>query len=233
MYSPLKLGKKLILIVIVSVTLLSPSLFALAEPKEPKLTVIELRVDGKRSVVAYPATDDSMSNPTYSLLDWHWSGTAKYYVNPKNAMGLSTTTLTNTIKASANTWDAETNAVVFSYSGTTTRTAGKYDHQNVVSMGRYRNGVIGVTYLWSIGGNLVETDTILNTLYSWSLTGASNKMDVQNIMTHEFGHWCGLDDLYSGSDYWLTMYGYSNYGVTYQRTLGLGDINGLKAVYGP
>lgn len=73
----------------------------------------------------------------------------------------------------------------------------------------------------------------MNTYYGWSLSGEAGKMDVQNIMTHEFGHWCGLDDLYNDADYWLTMYGYSNYGITYQRTLGLGDINGLKAVYGP
>jgi hypothetical protein len=27
------------------------------------------------------------------------------------------------------------------------------------------------------------------------------------------------------------MYGYSAYGETYKRTLGLGDINGIKAMY--
>jgi hypothetical protein len=57
-------------------------------------------------------------------------------------------------------------------------------------------------------------------------------MDVQNIMTHELGHFCGLKDLYNDADYWLTMYGYSDYGLIYARTLGLGDINGLKTVYG-
>lgn len=29
------------------------------------------------------------------------------------------------------------------------------------------------------------------------------------------------------------MYGYADYGETCKRTLGLGDINGLEAVYGP
>jgi len=33
-------------------------------------------------------------------------------------------------------------------------------------------------------------------MFTWSLTGEAGKMDVQNIMTHEFGHWCSLDDLY-------------------------------------
>jgi len=40
-------------------------------------------------------------------------------------------------------------------------------------------------------------------------------IDVQDIVTHEFGHWFGLDDLYSEADYWLTMYGYADYGETY------------------
>ena len=71
-----------------------------------------------------------------------------------------------------------------------------------------------------------------NTRFQWSLTGETGKMDVQNIMTHELGHFCGLKDLYNDADYWLTMYGYSDYGLTYARTLGLGDINGLKVVYG-
>jgi hypothetical protein len=73
----------------------------------------------------------------------------------------------------------------------------------------------------------------MNTAFKWSLKGEAGKMDVQNIMTHEFGHWCGLADLYNDVDYWLTMYGYAGYGEIYKRSLGLGDINGLRAVYGP
>jgi hypothetical protein len=73
----------------------------------------------------------------------------------------------------------------------------------------------------------------MNTAFKWSLKGEAGKMDVQNIMMHEFGHWCGLADLYSDTDYWLTMYGYAGYGETYKTTLGLDDMNGLHAVYGP
>ena len=197
------------------------------------MTVIEMRIDEKGSVVyAVSPTDDSMTNDDYGLLGYKWTITANYYVNPVNKNGLAQSGVVNTIKASADTWDKETSFTVFSYKGTTTKTAGKYDRMNVVSFGKYRRGVIGVTYLWSSQGRLLETDTMLNTYYNWSLTGAAGKMDVENIMTHEFGHWCGLDDLYSDADYWLTMYGYSDYGLTYGRTLGLGDIIGLKAVYG-
>jgi hypothetical protein len=87
-----------------------------------------------------------------------------------------------------------------------------------------------VTYIWAIGDQIIETDCIMNTFYSWSLTGENTEMDVQNIMTHEFGHWCGLKDLYATSYSALTMYRYSNYGVTYQRTLEAGDISGVQYV---
>ncbi|MEM2613998.1 MAG: hypothetical protein QXO15_07225 [Nitrososphaerota archaeon] len=89
-----------------------------------------------------------------------------------------------------------------------------------------------MTYIWYTGDKIIETDTRLNTRFKWSLTGEAGKMDVQNIMTHEFGHWCGLDDLYEDKDYWLTMYGYTSYGETYKRTLGLGDVLGLQVRYG-
>lgn len=180
-----------------------------------------------------PPKDDSMTNPHYHLLPFRWYTTINYWIKPKNKYGFSTTAVVNTITASANTWDVETNFQVFGYKGTTTKTAGRRDAYNVVSWGAYRAGVIAVTYIWYSGSQMIETDCRMNTYYKWSLTGEAGKMDVQNIMTHEFGHWVGLDDLYNDVDYWLTMYGYADFGETYKQTLGLGDINGLEAVYGP
>jgi len=185
-------------------------------------------------IYAIPPEDDSTTNPHYKLLAFHWYTTINYWINPSNRYGFSTSAVVNTIKASANTWDVETNFQVFNYKGTTYRTAGRRDGYNVVSWGYYYYpGVIAVTYIWYSGAQIVESDCRMNTYFKWSLSGQAGKMDVQNIMTHEFGHWCGLADLYNDVDYWLTMYGYANYGETYKRTLGLGDINGLEAVYGP
>lgn len=103
----------------------------------------------------------------------------------------------------------------------------------MIAWGRFRKGVIAVAYIWSISSEIVETDMKLNAYYEWSLSGEPGKIDVQNIVTHEFGHWCGLADLYIDADYWLTMYGFSNYGETHKQTLGSGDILGLQEVYGP
>jgi hypothetical protein len=185
-------------------------------------------------VITYtiPPTDDSLTNPDYQLLSYHSYSTINYYINPKNSYGFSSSSVVSTITTSVNTWDEKTSYQVFSYKGTTLKTAGKYDGYNVISWGKNRVGVIAVTMSWVTSGRVLEVDCMMNTRYKWSLTGEAGKMDVQNIMTHELGHFCGLADLYNDADYWLTMYGYSNFGLTYARTLGLGDINGLKAVYG-
>ena len=230
----MKANLKLILIIVVSIAVLSSNFMVLAKQEEVELTIIELKEEGKNNGKnpGIPSNDDASSNPDYKLLRYHWYTTIQYYVNPGNPNGFSKAMVINVIQTSAESWDSETSYAVFSYVGTTTLSAGTYDGKNVVSWGSYKAGVIGVTYLWSAGGRVLETDTILNTYYGWSLSGEAGKMDTQNIVTHEFGHWCGLADLYNNRDYWLTMYGYSNYGEVYKRTLGLGDINGLRKVYG-
>jgi hypothetical protein len=189
---------------------------------------------GRRHVIFYQTLleDDSMNNTDYKLLPFYWHTTIKYWINP-NKYGFSTSEVIVTITSAAETWDAETSFELFVYQGTTSRSAGKRDGYNVVAWSLYYNKqAIAVTYIWYTGDSIIETDTIMNTRFKWSLTGEAGKMDVQNIMTHEFGHWCGLDDLYADEDYWLTMYGYASYGETYKRTLGLGDILGLQELYG-
>jgi len=209
-------------------------LLACAKEEPVHLMTVEWREDQKAVVYAISPTDDSMTNTNYKLLSFHWYTTAKYWINTGNWYGFSASAVVTAITASANAWDSQTSAAVFSYQGTTFRSAGRRDYYNVVSWGFYwSRGVIAVTYIWYSGSQILETDTMMNALFKWSLSGEAGKMDVQNIMTHEFGHWAGLADLYGDVDYWLTMYGYADYGETYKRTLGLGDINGLQAWYGP
>jgi hypothetical protein len=213
----------LVLLVLFSAFAALPVTFSIVDAS------VELKVE---VTYATPPTDNSMTNLDYTLLSYHSYSTISYYINPKNTYGFTTSAVVNTITSSVNTWDSQTSYQVFSYKGLTSRTAGKYDGYNVISWGKYRSGVIAVTMSWVSGGRVLEVDCLMNTSYKWSLTGGAGKMNVQNIMTHELGHFCGLADLYNEADYWLTMYGYSNYGLTYARTLGLGDIDGLMSVYG-
>jgi hypothetical protein len=219
-------------------------LIAAAKPDDVQLTVLELKANGKPDGTpgggkpggggnVIPTTDNSESNPDYSLLKFHWFTTADYMINPAGATGFTSEEIAKVVTTSTNTWDEETSARVFFYKGETSATAGVRDGNNVVDWGQYsNNGVIAVTMIWSIGNRIVETDLRMNTHYSWSLTAEKEKMDIQSILTHEFGHWAGLNDLYKNKDYWLTMYGYANNGQDWKQTLGQGDINGLIAVYG-
>ncbi len=91
---------------------------------------------------------------------------------------------------------------------------------------------------------IIEADMALATEYVWtqnsissstdpdSVTGEPGKMDVENIATHEFGHFVGLGGLYSSTNSEQTQYGYSNYAELKKRSLESGDIAGVQKNYG-
>lgn len=140
------------------------------------------------------------------------------------------------IVTSFETWDDETATELFFVGAQGEVTAGLIDGTNALSYGDYPDaGAIAVTYIWYYGdtGEIIEVDTLFDTDYLWSVTGESDKMDLQNIATHEFGHWLVLDDLYKRPARTQTMYGYSTYGETIKQTLESGDIAGLESIYGP
>lgn len=59
----------------------------------------------------------------------------------------------------------------------------------------------------------------------------NEKMDFENIATHELGHSVGLDDLYEDKCSEQTMYGYADDGETKKRNLEAGDITGIQKLY--
>jgi len=231
----MRFKKLLLLVMLVAIISEEPVFAQTSKIDKVNLLIIELVLEeGKGSihVCVIPLQDDSMTNPDFKLLEYKWFTTAQYWINPSNRYGLSDSSVVATIIASADSWDGHTSYVVFSYMGTTKSRAGKHDGYNVISWGRYKRNIISVTYFWYTGSQILETDTMMNTMYTWSLSGEAGKFDVQNIITHELGHWCGLGDLTKDADYWLTMYASSAFGEIYKRTLGLGDILGVQAVYG-
>ena len=109
---------------------------------------------------------------------------------------------------------------------------------------------IGITYMWYNihTKELVDVDTALNSnsVYTWwqnSVSGDPDEagwmegqsyaydVDVQNIMTHEAGHWLVLDDLYQKPAGQQTMYGISAELELKKRSLENGDEAGIQEIY--
>lgn len=66
---------------------------------------------------------------------------------------------------------------------------------------------------------------------SWSIGSTSTTLDVQNTVTHEFGHAAGLGHVRAPQDGCLTMYPFVAFGEIQKRTLGLGDKLGMQTLY--
>jgi hypothetical protein len=99
---------------------------------------------------------------------------------------------------------------------------------------------IAVTIIWGVfqgppqNRELVEWDQVYDNVdYFWSkdATEEQDKMDFENIATHELGHVFGLKDLYTGDCTEETMYGYAAEGEVKKRDLATGDIEGVGNLY--
>ena len=96
---------------------------------------------------------------------------------------------------------------------------------------------IAVTIVWgyfsgpTFARQLVEWDQVYDDVtYDWSTAGDVDKMDLNNVVTHEIGHGFGMADLYNTCTE-ETMYGYATNGETKKRTLNTGDITGINNLY--
>jgi len=176
----------------------------------------------------------------------HWSGVApivNYKINPANNWGLSETEIIGAVEGAFQEWmnnnPADSRYIRFADNGLTdlnTPANPSRDAANTVSFeplnSAYPNA-IAVTFYWYNRGSktLLESDTVFNSDLPWSTSGNLASYDLQNIATHEFGHWLVLGDLYTARDFALTMYGYGSLGETLKRDLGRGDITGINKIY--
>lgn len=135
---------------------------------------------------------------------------------------------------------ASGNKVTFVKGVNTSVNRARLDGRNIVSWGRAGSGTLGVTYIWYYPstGLTAEIDTIMNNRYKWSWSNsnvcADNlTYDAQNIMTHELGHWLGLNDEYGSPFIDNTMYGYGALKEVKKNTLTSGDISSVASIYSP
>ncbi len=121
-------------------------------------------------------------------------------------------------------------------------TPGDNDGVNIIVQGDLASDIIGITSFWfnPATKEVVDADMVLNFAdFTWSTDpegipeseGTPGSMDIQNIVTHELGHFLVLDDLSSPKTSDLTMFGFSDTGEIKSRTLGFGDELGVTKLY--
>jgi len=170
-----------------------------------------------------------------------WKTTEPYLINPANAEGISESDVVSATSLADAQWDDQVLSDVFgtgSVNYLASYNSGNLDGVNTISFGSVDSaGAIAVTNVWGYFSGppqtreLVEWDMLLDeTDFAWGI-GAADKMDLQNIVTHEIGHSAGMGDLYDGKCNAQTMYGYSTEGETSKRDLDVGDIKGIKTLY--
>lgn len=167
---------------------------------------------------------------SYTHTGWKWT-TVENFVNEGGA-GISSSTARSIFQTSGDTWDNQVAANIFGSMSTGSGSVPVFNGVNLLEWQDLASGTIASAWTWSSGGIASESDHAYNTDFGWSTSGASGKMDLQNIATHEFGHTFGMGHSSStSSNSCLTMYPSGSLGETQKRTLGDGDINGIKARY--
>jgi hypothetical protein len=137
------------------------------------------------------------------------------------------------IAASASTWN---NAAAAFRLANDNGSINEVSYKDLVATyGSSYTDTFAVTTVWwsNSTGRIVQAVTEVGTKWPWSTSGEANKVDVQNILTHEFGHWMRLLDIYSPptcSE--VTMWNSASYGETKKRTLEQADLDGLFSLYG-
>jgi len=214
-------------------TLLCSGIVTAEQPaKDPVDKLVFIHYKDPVEAKAFPATDQA---EFYRLLGVKWTTFPVYYkINAENPDGLTESAVTGAIQDAFMTWDESTSANLFVYDGKTTNNTTEFNEENSVFWGPISNAnVIAVTNIWinRRSREIVETDIQMNSYLEWGI-GDEEAFDIQNIVTHEAGHVCGLGDLYNRPASELTMFGYSRLGEEKKNTLGQGDVLGLQKLYG-
>ena len=187
---------------------------------------------------------DGCTNGQFVRTDSTWKTRSYNYRINRARFNFNPTTIRSIVRGHT-TWDATRNScglrditkLTSRHLGSTSATAhlNQPDGQSVTDMGSMA-GVQGCSIAIACtiqfpgpNNTAVETDQRFNSRYRFSNTGAAGAYDFQGITTHETGHSIGLGHANSSSA--LTMFFQALTGTTQARSLGRGDVRGLRARY--
>jgi hypothetical protein len=157
-----------------------------------------------------------------------------YYVNPQN-LYVSNAAAVAAIQSAGSNWSTQSQAnVQLVNAGTTTTNVVALDNQSTVFFRNDANGSLAAeTYWWTDGtGKIIDADIVIHEAnYVW-YTGTSgctnNGLYIEDILTHEFGHFLGMYHSTVGT---ATMYPSGSYCTQELRSLDPDDIAGIEASY--
>ncbi|OGG16873.1 hypothetical protein A3D05_06340 [Candidatus Gottesmanbacteria bacterium RIFCSPHIGHO2_02_FULL_40_24] len=183
---------------------------------------------------------DPDSEAEAGVTGWHLLSNWTYNLNPASVPStVGGGKLSQIAADSFSVWTGAIGGKVNLTRGADTNAArSKLDGQNIIAWGRTSRSALGVTYIWYYTSTkeVADVDTIMNKSYPWSWSGSStcaypNSYDAQNILTHELGHWMGMDDMYTDNYINNTMYGYGSVEEAKKDTLTNGDKAGVSSIY--
>ncbi|MCK9593180.1 MAG: IPT/TIG domain-containing protein [Methanoregula sp.] len=187
---------------------------------------------------------------TFSYGKTKWDTSPTFYVNPGSVSGFSTS-----IQNAAATWNNAGSSFRLNYDGASSATTTAPDFKNNIFFGLssdFAQNNPAITHTWYYTANpekIIDCDTEFNPDYVWTTgTGSGNTMNIEAVMTHEFGHWLRLIDLYGD----LPQRGYpggypsdfspeikmmfnihsDSLGNMNLKTLSSADIAGIRWIYG-
>lgn len=169
----------------------------------------------------------------------HWTTTPIYKINDQTSDALSNVASgsdpAEAVRRGFATWLGVPSATVqVTDGGSTTITHSGQDGTNLISFvdtGFAFNGALGVTRLFfSVStGQISEADIVFNPAVSFATRNPlSGVADVQEVATHEIGHFLGLTHVGILS---ATMYPYARPQSQIERFLDVDDVAGISEIY--
>lgn len=215
------------------------------DPENPKLRVrVFVHEPKSQSTLPIITCTDDDSTAVVGTTGWHLPATVTYKLNTSSVPASvgAVNFATKIAPAAFSAWqDATGGKVTFSQGPTTSVNRNQLDFQNIVSWGRTSSSALAVTYTryYTATKEVADVDTIFNSKFPWAWTDPTanacslyaNAYDAQDILTHETGHWMGLNDTYASAYVNNTMYGYGDKGEVKKDTLTTGDKANLPTIY--
>jgi hypothetical protein len=112
---------------------------------------------------------------------------------------------------------------------------GRQDGRNEVGFGTLPASELALTCYWSKNGSTIESDILFNkAVYRFTArvtSGCRMAWSLRAVATHEFGHAFGLGHVRDPLNEHLTMAPYILPCQSSEARLGLGDLDGMRALY--